>query len=78
MQRFLDGQRHRDPDDLDGQRRPPADAAWRQVVVPEDGLPNADVVMNRGVLLPLSHAIDDETLEFVIEQVDEFLAAPHG
>jgi hypothetical protein len=29
--------------------------------------------MERGVLLPLSHAIDDDTLEFVIGQVEEFL-----
>jgi len=29
--------------------------------------------MERGVLLPLSHAIDDDTLEFVIRQVEEFL-----
>jgi len=43
--------------------------------VPKDGLPNADAVMERGVLLPLSHAIDDETLDFVTAQVDEFLAA---
>ena len=45
---------------------------------PTTVFPNADAVMERGVLLPLSHAIDDETLEFVIEQVDAFLAAPHG
>jgi CDP-4-dehydro-6-deoxyglucose reductase, E1 len=44
-------------------------------VLPDDGLPNADVVMERGVLLPLSHAIDDETLDFVFEQVDAFLAS---
>jgi len=44
------------------------------VRVPPDGLPEADAVMERGVLLPLSHAIDDDTLEFVIGQVEEFLA----
>jgi CDP-6-deoxy-D-xylo-4-hexulose-3-dehydrase len=43
------------------------------VVVPEEGLPNADEVMRRGVLLPLSHAITDETLDFVLEQLTEFL-----
>jgi hypothetical protein len=36
-------------------------------------LPNADVVMARGLLLPLSHAIDDPTLEYVLAQVEEFL-----
>ena len=40
---------------------------------PPGGLPESDAVMERGVLLPLSHAIDDDTLEFVIRQVEEFL-----
>jgi CDP-6-deoxy-D-xylo-4-hexulose-3-dehydrase len=44
-----------------------------QVRVPPGGLPNADVVMERGVLLPLSHALDDGALDFVTEQADEFL-----
>jgi CDP-6-deoxy-D-xylo-4-hexulose-3-dehydrase len=46
----------------------------RAVVLPDDGLPNADEVMERGVLLPLSHAIDDETLEFVLDTLAAFLA----
>ncbi len=45
-----------------------------RLVLPDDGLPNADVVMERGVLLPLSHAIDDETLEFVLTTLTELLA----
>jgi dTDP-4-amino-4,6-dideoxygalactose transaminase len=45
-----------------------------EVRVPVDGLPHADAVMEHGVLLPLSHAIDDATLDFVIAQVGEFLA----
>src|SRR3954453_5681359 len=48
------------------------------VRVPPDGLPEADAVMERGVLLPLSHAIDDDTLEFVIGQGEEFLAGRTG
>ena len=40
-----------------------------EVRVPADGLPDADDVMERGVLLPLSHALDDDTLDFVIDQV---------
>ena len=44
-----------------------------EVRVPPDGLPNADAVMERGVLLPLSHALDDDTLDFVTAQVAEFL-----
>ena len=46
--------------------------AGRPVVIPPDGLPNADAVMERGVLLPLSHAIDDETLDFVLATLTEF------
>lgn len=45
----------------------------RRVVLPDDGLPNSDAVMERGVLLPLSHAIDDQALDFVFEQLSEFL-----
>jgi CDP-6-deoxy-D-xylo-4-hexulose-3-dehydrase len=44
-----------------------------EVRVPPDGLPHADEVMERGVLLPLSHAIDDDTLDYVLTQVQEFL-----
>jgi CDP-6-deoxy-D-xylo-4-hexulose-3-dehydrase len=44
-----------------------------EVRVPPGGLPEADAVMERGVLLPLSHAIDDDTLEFVIGRVGELL-----
>lgn len=49
--------------------------AGRTVVLPEDGLPNADRVMEQGVLLPLSHAIDDATLDVVLETLGAFLAA---
>ena len=45
----------------------------RPVITPADGLPNADEVMARGVLLPLSHAIDDDTLDYVLERLDAFL-----
>jgi CDP-4-dehydro-6-deoxyglucose reductase, E1 len=44
------------------------------VRIPPGGLPNADAVMERGVLLPLSHALDDEALDYVTEQVDELIA----
>jgi CDP-6-deoxy-D-xylo-4-hexulose-3-dehydrase len=44
------------------------------VRVPADGLPHADAVMERGVLLPLSHAFGDETLDVVTGTVDQFLA----
>jgi CDP-6-deoxy-D-xylo-4-hexulose-3-dehydrase len=42
---------------------------------PDDGLPTADEVMARGVLLPLSHAFGDDTLDVITSTVDEFLAA---
>ena len=45
-----------------------------EVRVPADDLPVADAVMRHGVLLPLSHAIDDETLDFVTDQLTEFLS----
>lgn len=45
----------------------------RRLVLPADGLPNADAIMERGVLLPLSHAIDDATLDFVLDTLTEFL-----
>ena len=48
--------------------------AGREMRLPADGLPNADAVMARGVLLPLSHAITDETHDFVLTSLDEFLA----
>lgn len=46
----------------------------RALRTPADGLPNADAVMARGVLLPLSHAISDDTLDFVLGTLDDFLA----
>jgi CDP-4-dehydro-6-deoxyglucose reductase, E1 len=42
---------------------------------PAGGLPVADEVMTRGVMLPLSHAIDDETLDYVTDTVDGFLSS---
>ena len=40
---------------------------------PEGGMPNADLVMTGGMILPMSHAIDDEGINYVIEQLGEFL-----
>jgi CDP-6-deoxy-D-xylo-4-hexulose-3-dehydrase len=45
--------------------------------LPEGGLPNCDAVMARGVLLPLSHALDDDDVDFVAGQVVEFLGTRH-
>lgn len=38
-----------------------------------EGLPNCDAVMGRGVLLPLSHALGDEHVDFICESVAAFL-----
>jgi CDP-6-deoxy-D-xylo-4-hexulose-3-dehydrase len=42
---------------------------------PEAGMPNADAVMSGGMILPMSHAIDDEGIGYVCEAMAEFLAA---
>ncbi len=42
---------------------------------PESGLPNADAVMQYGVLLSCSHALSEDDVAFVCSQIDDFLAA---
>jgi CDP-6-deoxy-D-xylo-4-hexulose-3-dehydrase len=42
--------------------------------VPDGGMPNADLVMTGGMILPMSHAIDDDGIDYVCEQFGEFLA----
>ena len=41
--------------------------------VPEGGLPNADVIMERAFLLPCNHGMGDEDVEYVLDQLDGFL-----
>lgn len=41
--------------------------------VPADGLPNTDRVMRQGMLLPCSHGLTDEELDYVCTQLDRFL-----
>lgn len=48
-----------------------ADVAFRQ---PDGGLPNADAIMERGVVLPMNHSLDDEDIGYVTGLVDDFLA----
>ena len=48
----------------------------RTLRLPDGGVPHTDEVMERGVLLPLSHALDDDDIAFVTAQVGEFLATP--
>ncbi|MFN8027813.1 MAG: hypothetical protein U0W40_16080 [Acidimicrobiia bacterium] len=40
-----------------------------------DGLPHADAIMERGFILLLNHALQDEHIQFVIDTLDAFLAA---
>jgi CDP-6-deoxy-D-xylo-4-hexulose-3-dehydrase len=42
---------------------------------PEDGLPNADAIMERAFLLPCNHGMDDADVEYVLGQLDGFLQA---
>ena len=39
------------------------------------GLPNADVVMEHGVVLPSNHGMVDEDVDYVVETAEQFLAA---
>jgi CDP-6-deoxy-D-xylo-4-hexulose-3-dehydrase len=41
---------------------------------PSSGMPNADLVMEGGIILPCSHAVGDEGINFVCEQIEGFLA----
>jgi CDP-6-deoxy-D-xylo-4-hexulose-3-dehydrase len=41
---------------------------------PEGGLPNADRVMEQGLVLPNSHNMDDDDVDYIAETVDAFLA----
>ena len=53
--------------------RQPMLKGW-DVALPSDGLPHADDVMANGVLLPLSHAIGDDALRYVLDTLDDFLS----
>ena len=40
---------------------------------PAAGLPNADAVMERGMLVPMNHALSDDDIAFVCDRIDAFL-----
>jgi CDP-6-deoxy-D-xylo-4-hexulose-3-dehydrase len=42
---------------------------------PRDGLPNADRVMERGLILPNNHAMSDADCDSIGESLEAFLAA---
>ena len=41
---------------------------------PEDGLPNADRVMEWGVVLPSNHGLDDDDVDHIVATAEQFLA----
>jgi len=41
--------------------------------VPDDGLPHADQVMRQGMILPCSHGLTDEELDYVCNRIQDFL-----
>ena len=44
---------------------------------PAGGLPNADRVMERGLILPNNHSLDDDDCDYIGDTVEEFLK-DHG
>ncbi len=45
--------------------------------VPSGGLPNADRVMEQGLVLPANHGLDDDDIEYICVTAGEFLR-DHG
>lgn len=43
--------------------------------VPASGLPNADAVMERGMLVPMSHALEDDDIAYVCDQIEAFVTS---
>lgn len=46
--------------------------------LPKTGLPNADQVMARGMLVPMNHAMDDDDIAYMIEHIEGFVAKRRG
>jgi CDP-6-deoxy-D-xylo-4-hexulose-3-dehydrase len=44
----------------------------------EGGLPNADAVMARGLVLPCNHGLDDEDMAYICETMDGFVDQADG
>jgi CDP-6-deoxy-D-xylo-4-hexulose-3-dehydrase len=40
---------------------------------PADGLPNADRVMEQGLILPSNHSMSDDDVDYVWDAAEEFL-----
>jgi CDP-6-deoxy-D-xylo-4-hexulose-3-dehydrase len=42
--------------------------------VPAGGLPNADRVMEQGLILPSNHSLDDDDIDYIWATAEEFLS----
>ena len=42
---------------------------------PEAGLPNADAVMERGMLVPMNHGLGDDDLQYVCDAIEAFVTS---
>jgi CDP-6-deoxy-D-xylo-4-hexulose-3-dehydrase len=40
---------------------------------PKEGLPNADAIMERGVVFPMNHSLQDEDIAFVTSRIENFI-----
>ncbi len=45
---------------------------------PPGGLPNADAVMERGMLVPMGHALSDDDVAYVCDHIEAFVLERHG
>ena len=71
------GPRRRHPHGVDRQRRPPAGLPRTAHRVPPGGLPNADRVMEWGLILPNNHSMTDDDCDWIGECLDEFVTKKH-
>ena len=46
--------------------------------IPRAGLPNADTVMEQGIVLPSNHALSDEDIDYIWHTAELFLDMSHG
>ena len=54
--------------------RQPAFERSRRTASRPGGCPNADRVMEQGLVLPSNHGLDDDDIDYICETVEQFLA----
>ena len=69
----MEAPRRRHPHGLDRQRPAPARLPGHRPPSPEAGLPNADRVMEHGVVLPSNHGLTDADVDYIVATADAFL-----